>query len=81
VLGGLAMALAAVSPEVIAALVAGSVVGGVAVFGVRAAPAPHLWDRSMLHLPPGQRVPWYASLWLWWAAAGICFLGIYLYFW
>jgi SSS family solute:Na+ symporter len=81
VLGGLALALAAVNPAVIAALVAGSVVVGVAVFGVRAAPAPHLWDRSMLHLPPGQRVPWYASLWLWWAVAGLCFLGIYLYFW
>jgi SSS family solute:Na+ symporter len=77
-----AMGLAAYSPSAIALLVGGSVVLAVVALGLRAVlPSSNRWDRSMLGLPAGEEVPWYASVWLWWAIAGICFLAIYIYFW
>jgi hypothetical protein len=80
--GVLILELAAISPTAIALLVLAAVAGSVGVLALRAVhPSPAMWDRSMLRLPAGERVPGYASVWLWWAIAGLCFLAIYLYFW
>jgi SSS family solute:Na+ symporter len=74
--------LAVVKPEAIAVAVGGSVLTAAVILGFRAAlPAPGRWDRSMLRLPAGEEVPWYASVWLWWAIAGACFAAVYIYFW
>ena len=41
----------------------------------------NMWDRSMLRLPKGETEAWYGSLKLWWAVVGLCFVGLYYYFW
>lgn len=40
-----------------------------------------MWDISMLRLPEGQRVRWFASVWLWWAVITALIGAIYAYFW
>jgi hypothetical protein len=70
------------SPSCTALLVLASVQLALAAFCCRAvAPAPAMWDSSMLGLPPGEKMPWYASLGLWWSGCGLSFVAIYYYFW
>lgn len=42
---------------------------------------PNMWDRSMLRLPKGENEHWYSSVWFWWLLCGLCFVGLYYYFW
>lgn len=80
--GALIFLLAATRPDVVALLVGASVILGIAVLGASArGVTPNMWDRSMLRLPAGQHEPWYASLLLWWTLIGLCFVGLYWYFW
>lgn len=70
------------SPSLTALLVLEAVQLGLAAFCCRAVtPAPNMWDRSMVRLPTGESMPWYANLWLWWSACGLSFIAIYYYFW
>jgi SSS family solute:Na+ symporter len=74
--------LGARQPEVVAVLVGAAVILGIVVFCIPARTVTgDAWDRSMLRLPKGQHEPWYASLLLWWSAVGLCFVGLYWYFW
>lgn len=78
----LMFSLGCLSSEAIALLVLATVLLGIAVFCTRnRLPAPDMWDRSMLRLPPGETERWYSSLWLWWSLCGLCFVAIYVYFW
>jgi hypothetical protein len=68
------------SPVAIALAVAASIVCFVLVPGLwRRTPARGMWDLSMLS--PGENVPWYANLWLWWCGCTAVFVAIYVYFW
>lgn len=69
------------STEVIAVMVAVSVLGAILVFGSRAkAPRANMWDRSMLR-EPGVSEKWYQSLWGWWLVLGAVMVAIYIKFW
>jgi SSS family solute:Na+ symporter len=79
VTGGI-VALSAVSPSAVAAIMACATAG--AVLGLvyaRRKPAPNLWDRSMLRL--GAAPAWYANPMLWWALLALILVCIYLKFW
>ncbi len=74
--------LAIKDPRAVALVVLAAVVLGIAVPVASArAPSAHRWDQSMLSLPLGETERWYSRLWLWWLVLGLCFAGIYLYFW
>jgi hypothetical protein len=67
---------------IISVLVLVSIVFAVAYYCTRARlPQGHMWDRSMLGLPKGERQNWYSSLLLWSLIVCAIFVCIYVHFW
>jgi solute:Na+ symporter, SSS family len=72
----------ALSGVLIALLVLGTIALAIAYYCTNAhEPRSHMWDRSMLGLPSGEKPKWYASLWFWWLVVAIIFVTIYVRFW
>lgn len=55
------------------------VLGTIVPMAMSVAPFPGAWDQSMFHTRP--RVPWYISVWFWWAALATTMSTVYWCFW
>lgn len=67
---------------VVSVLVFASIAFAIAYYCTKARlPRAHMWDRSMLGLPKGERQNWYSSLLLWTIVVTAIFIWIYVRFW